>query len=204
MNINKSSGIETELGSTNQRVIELQTQLNEQTATFEATQTAFVGGKASIDELHAEQQKLTLITQAIESLETAASELQTAFDEAVEAESLKTLLESAKQTALEAETLFGESVEIREEFDKIIAEFAEKLCDKFYAFRIAKKKYARLRGQFEGKIPGVSDEILILLERNYEALPPLRFGAVISNVADWVGEQRYRAELRRKRASAQE
>jgi predicted nucleic acid-binding Zn-ribbon protein len=198
----KLAEIKNQLASTNTRITELEGELNQQTATFEATQTAFVGGKANLGELHAEQSKLSLLTQSVESLQATASELQTAFDEMTEAEARQNLLESAKAAANESEKLWNEALAHRIELDDAIGELAEKFVGKMFEFHAKRKSYLNLRGQLEPttKIPEISDDAIRLLEKNHLNFPPIRFGLSVQAACEVIEKEREKSELAERQA----
>ncbi len=191
----KLAEIENEIASTDARISELESELNTSKASFEATQTAFIAGKANLDELHAEQSKLTLLAQAIDSLKTTSNELQTTFGEMTEAEARQTLLESARSTALQAETLFNESLELRRELDNKIGELAEKFLEKLFDFHEKRRDYLRLRGQFppDTKTPGLSNDVVLLLEKNHLNFPAARFGLSIGSACGQIEREMEKA-----------
>jgi hypothetical protein len=116
-------------------------------------------------------------------------------------ESRQNLLEAAKTAALEAETLFNESMEIREEINNLIGEYAEKFQAKFIAFQFKKKEYSRLRAQFDCKTLGISDELMNLLERNYENFPAIRFSTSFHNALEILIRENYKQERAQMRAA---
>jgi len=200
----KSNQIENELASTNTRISELESELNQQTATFEATQAAFIGGKANLDALHAEQSKLTLLSQAIESLEATANELRMAFDELAAAEARQNLLESAKAAANEAEKLWSETLACRLALDTKIGEFAGKLVDKLFDFHEKRREYLRLRGQFEpNQTPGLSNDVVLLLEKNHLNFPAIQFGSAVLSAYQTVATEREKQEIAKSRANGE-
>ncbi len=202
MKIIKSSEIENELNQTTKRLDELAEMRNGINDNLKILQDGFVVGKTDFDKTQAEQARLDTLNSSIKSLETKQGELQTAYDESVKSEALQTLLESATEAAVEAQNLFNELLEMRHEFAKAVGEFAEKLCDKFYAFRLKKKEYAKLRSQMPANTgtPDISDDVRDLVERNYENLPPIKYADVVLSAVAFVGEERYKQEIAKSRA----
>jgi DNA repair exonuclease SbcCD ATPase subunit len=195
----KLTEIKKELDSTNTRIAELETELNKQTTTFEATQAAFIADKADLDELHAEQSKLTLLAQAIESLEDNKSELQTALDEVAATETRTALIESAKAAAHQAEKLWAEAHTHRLELDDAIGKFAEIYLDKLLLFRAKQKDYMRLRGQVQpNQTLGLSDELVRLLENNHLNFSPIRFGLSVDSSIRTIEVEREKSELAKR------
>ncbi len=196
-----SNKIENELNQTSARLDELSLTRSGIQENLKILQDDFVLGKTDFDKTQSEQARLDTLNSLISSLEIKQRELQTAYDEAVENESLQTLLESARSAAVEAGVLFDDAIEMLREFAQTVGEFAEKLCDKFYAFRLKKKEYARLRRQLPPDLKlNLSPELADLVDRNYENLPPIKYADVILSAVDLVGEERYKMELREKRA----
>ena len=198
-----SKQIKTELDQTTKRVDEL-TQMREHlAANLQSLQSEFVDGKTSLDELQTEQSKLTTLNASIESLEAKQSELQGAFQKASSSESRQKLLESATKTALEAETLFKELLGIRDQLDGVIGELAGKLCDKLSSFHAKQKEYLKLRGQFEQNTatPGISEELIRMLERNHINFTPVRFGVSIESARYTIAVAREQEEIAKSRAA---
>ena len=197
-----SKQIKTELDQTTKRLNEL-TQMREHlNNNLQTLQQGFVDGKVSLDELQAEQGRLTTLNDSIKSLEAKQSELQTAFKKASLSESRQELLESATKTALEAETLFKESLEIRDELDNAIGELAEKFCDKLSSFYAKQKEYLKLRAQFEQNTgtPGISDELVRMLERNHINFRPVKFGMSIGSAYQTIAIAKEKEEIAKSRA----
>ncbi|MBA4121486.1 MAG: hypothetical protein H0X72_03345 [Acidobacteria bacterium] len=198
----KLAEIKKGLDSTNARIAELETELNKQTATFEATQTAFIAGKANLPALHTEQSKLSLLTQAIESLEATANELRTTFNEVTAAETRTALIESARVAGRCAETLFDEALADRRELDDAIGELAEKFTDRMLEFHAKRKSYLKSRGQLEPttKIPEISDDAILLLEKNHLNFPSIRFGLSFQAACEVIEKEREKSELAKRQA----
>jgi multidrug efflux pump subunit AcrA (membrane-fusion protein) len=198
----KLAEIKKELDSTNTRISELETELTRQTATFEATQAAFIADKANLDELHAEQSKLTLLAQAIESLEATANELHSTFNEVTATETRTALIESAKAAAHQAEKLWTEAHTHRLELDDAIGKFAEIYLDKLLLFRAKQKDYMRLRGQVQpNQTLGLSDELVRLLENNHLNFSPIRFGLAVHHTIEKIENEREKQEIAKSRAA---
>lgn len=137
----KALEIRSELDKTDSRITELETQLSEQTATFGTTQKAFITGKAGIDELHAAQSKLTLVSQAIEALKATYQKLKSAFEMQSAMERRAELLKQMATTANEVPTLVNDYLETRREFHEIVADYAEKLIAKGEIYRDKQAEY---------------------------------------------------------------
>ncbi len=133
--------IKSEIDGTDSRIAELQTRFDEQTATFETTQKAFITGKANIDELHAEQSKLTLYSQAIESLRATYQKLKSAFDNQSAEERRTELLKQMATAANEVQPLVNDYLKTRLEFHEIVADYAESLISKAETYRKKQAQY---------------------------------------------------------------
>ncbi len=79
----KAVEIGSELDKTTTRIEQLETELTGQAATFEATQKAFIEGRSDVNQLHAEQSKMTLLSQAIEALRTTYQKLKSALERSI-------------------------------------------------------------------------------------------------------------------------
>lgn len=206
MKTTKSTEIETELNSTNKRIAELKTQLNEQSTAFETAQAAFVGGKASLDSLHAEQSKLTLVTQAIESLEAKRGELQIELQKATHDESQAEIMNRLKSIADEAEKEFANRETIRLEFDAVISKFAkslfeasERLGAKAQDFR---RKLKQLSPEYQKQARGVINSAAFSLLENGSRNSSNRFEFpdVINTTEMILLQQKHRTEQAERQA----
>ncbi len=133
--------IKSEIDKTDSRITELETQLSEQTTTFEGVQQAFIAGKSDVNRLHSEQSKLTLLSQAIESLKAAGQKLKSAFENQSAKEQRSELLERMKATANEVEPLVTAFLETRAEFHEIVSKYARRLVDKREAYMSKQVEY---------------------------------------------------------------
>ncbi len=145
----KAIEIKSEVDETDSRIAELQTRFDEQTATFETTQKAFITGKANIDELHAEQSKLTLYSQAIEALKATFEKLKSAFEKQSAQESRAELLKQMAAAANEVEPLVNDYLKTRSEFHEIVSQYAEKLIVKGETYRNKQAEYRAIVSQLE-------------------------------------------------------
>ncbi len=118
------------------------------------------------------------------------------------AEARQNLLESAKAAAHQAEKLWSETLEHRRELDDAIGELAEKFADKLFEFHEKRKTYVKLRGQFEpNQTPGLSNAVVLLLEKNHLNFPPVRFGLSIQSAYQTVASEREKQEIAKSRAA---
>ncbi len=197
----KISTIKTELDQTTERLSELITMRDRLNTNLQTLQARFINGKIPLGEMEVEQARLNTLNSSIKALEAKQNELQTAFDEMTEAEARQNLLESARTTALEAETLFNESLAHRRELDTKIGELAEKFADSLFEFHEKRKAYMKLRGQFEpNQTPGLSDDVVLLLEKNHLNFPPVRFGLSVQAACQVIEKEREKSELAKRQA----
>jgi chromosome segregation ATPase len=196
MKTQKSTEIENNLNQTTLRLDELVTMQTSIKTGLKTLQDGFVGGKTSLDEVQAEQARLDTLNSSIKALEAKQDELHTAFQMASLSESRQNLLESARTTALEAETLFNESLELRRELDTKIGELAEKFTDRLFEFHEKRKAYVKLRGQFDPDTgtPGLSNDVVLLLEKNHLNFPPIRFGLSVQAACQVIEKEREKAK----------
>jgi uncharacterized phage infection (PIP) family protein YhgE len=197
----KVSTTKTELDLTNERLSELTEMRDGINTNLRTLQDGFVNGKTSLDEVQAEQARLNTLNSSITALEVKQSELQAAFAEMTKAEARQNLIESARTTAQQAETLFNESLELRRELDDAIGELAEKFTDKMFEFHEKRKSYMKLRGQFEpNQTPGLSDDVVLLLEKNHLNFSPIRFGLSVDSSIRTIEVEREKSELAKRQA----
>ncbi len=148
--MNKNAAqLESELNQTDSRIRELETERSKQTASFEGVQQAFVSGKTGVDELHAEQSKLTLVSQAIEALKTTYQKLKSAFERQSAEERRGELLRQMATTANEVEPLVNNYLETRTEFHEIVSDYAQKLIDKAEAYRTKQLEYRAIINELQ-------------------------------------------------------
>jgi uncharacterized phage infection (PIP) family protein YhgE len=198
----KISTIKTELDQTTERLSELiamRLRLNNRLKTL---QDGFVSGKTPLAEVQSEQAALDTLTSSITALEVKQSELQTAFNEVTASEARQNLIETARTTAQQAETLFNESLELRRELDDAIGELAEKFTNKLFEFHEKRKAYMKLRGQFESSTgtPGLSNDVVLLLEKNHLNFPPVRFGLSVQAACQVIEKEMEKEEIAERQA----
>ncbi len=117
-------------------------------------------------------------------------------------EARQNLIETARTTALEAETLFDESLELRRELDDAIGKLAEKFTEKLFEFHEKRRAYVKLRGQFEPDTgtPGLSNEVVLLLEKNHLNFPPVRFGLSVQAACQVIEKEMEKEEIAERQA----
>jgi uncharacterized coiled-coil protein SlyX len=157
--MNTAIEIKSELSKTDSRITELETQLTEQEATFEVVQQAFIAGKSDINQLHAEQSKLTLFEQAIESLNATYQKLKSAFENQSAREGRAELLKQMAMAANEVEPLVNDYLKTRSEFHEIVSDYAEKLVRQASAYQNEQAKFQSINAQL--KPPASNSEIQI-------------------------------------------
>ena len=182
----KSKQIKDEMDNTNQRITELEAQQDEQAAVFEAAQQEFIKGKGNLDSLHAEQSKLTLISQTIESLRATYQRLKSSFEEQSEKENRRVLLKQMALAAKEVEPLFNEYLETRKELNDILADYAQKLIDKTSAYRDKQHEYQSIINQLEPPATeaelseiGIDPKTQTLAKTSYINRPPVEYDQAI-------------------------
>jgi chromosome segregation ATPase len=199
----KLTEIENNLNQTTLRLDELaemRLRLNNRLKTL---QDGFVNGKTPLAEVQAEQSALDTLTSSITALEVNKSELQTAFDELAATETRATLIASARVAGLEAETLFDEALADRRELDDAIGKLSEKFTDRMFEFHSKKREYLKLRGQFppDTKTPGLSNDVVLLLEKNHLNFPPVRFGLSVQAACQVIEKEMEKEEIAKSRAA---
>jgi DNA repair exonuclease SbcCD ATPase subunit len=148
--MNKNAAqLESELNQTDSRIRELETERSKQTASFEGVQQAFVSGKTGVDELHAEQSKLTLVSQAIEALKTTYQKLKSAFERQSIEERRGELLKQMTDAANAVEPLVDDYRRARSEFGLIAAQHAEILVAKAEAYRTKQLEYRAIINELQ-------------------------------------------------------
>jgi hypothetical protein len=198
----KISTMKTELDQTTEKLSELITMRDRLNTNLQTLQARFINGKIPLGEMEVEQARLNTLNSSIKALEAKQSELKTAFDEVTATEARQNLLESARATALQAETLFDEALELRRELDDAIGNSAEKFTDKMLEFHAKRKSYLNLRGQLEPtiKIPEISDDAILLLEKNHLNFSPIRFGLSVQSACEVIEKEREKSELAKRQA----
>jgi uncharacterized coiled-coil protein SlyX len=180
----KSLGIKSEIGKTESKIKELETQLTEQTAILETTQDAFINGASTVSELQAENAKTSLLTQTIESLRAVYQRLKSAFEKQFEADSRGELLERMKATAVEVEPLVNSYLDTRNEFNEIVADYAKKLIHKSQTYQNKQAEYQAIVRELkptgaEIQSLGLEQKTLTMAAATYFNHPALEYDQVI-------------------------
>jgi uncharacterized coiled-coil protein SlyX len=140
--MNKNAAqLESELNQTDSRIRELENERSNQTATFEATQQAFVAGKSDVNQLHAEQSKLTLVSQSIEHLRAFYQRLKSAFERQSAEERRGELLKQMASSANAVSPLVDDYRRARREFGLIVEKYATILVAKNEKYCIQQRLY---------------------------------------------------------------
>ncbi len=145
----KAVEIQSEIDKTDSRITQLEGELTAQTATFEGVQQAFVSGKSDVNQLHAEQSKLTLVSQGLESLKAIYQKLKSAFERQSAEERRGELLKQMASAANEVPTLVNDYLETRTEFHEIVSKYAEKLISKGEAYRTKQIEYRAIVAELQ-------------------------------------------------------
>jgi uncharacterized coiled-coil DUF342 family protein len=205
----KANEIEAEINQTASRIAQLQTELTEQTTTFESVQQSFVSGKTGVDELHAEQSKLTLLAQGLESLKAIYQRLKTTFEHQSAAERRAELLKQMATTANQVPTLVDEYLETRTEFHEIVADYAEKLISKGEAYRTKQLEYRAITNELQPTAAEIAQSGLAQRTRTMVAAshinhPPLEYGEVIRLTENLLAAKLNRAAQVKRTAKARQ
>ncbi len=184
--MNKNAAqLESELNQTDSRIRELENERSNQTATFEATQQAFVAGKSDVNQLHAEQSKLTLVSQSIEHLRAFYQRLKSAFERQSAEERRGELLKQMATTANQVEPLVNNYLETRTEFHEIVADYAEKLISKGEAYRTKQLEYRAIINELQPTDEEIEESKVdrrtrTMASATYFNHPPLEYGEAVS------------------------
>jgi chromosome segregation ATPase len=183
--MNTAIEIKSELSKTDSRITELETQLTEQEATFEVVQQAFIAGKSDINQLHAEQSKLTLFEQAIESLNATYQKLKSAFENQSAREGRAELLKQMADAANQVQPLVDQYLETRSEFHGIVSDYAIKLVEQASTYQAKQAQYQSIVSQLEptgGEIQesGLDQKTRTMAAAHYFNHAPLEYGEVIA------------------------
>jgi DNA repair exonuclease SbcCD ATPase subunit len=200
----KALEIKSELDKTQSRIAELEMERERQTVAVEATQKAFIDGKADVAKLNDAQGELSLYERTIESLRATYQRLKSAFDKQFEADSRGELLERMKAAANDVEPLLNDYLQTRNEFNDVVSKYAETLINKATAYRNKQSEYQTINAQLEP--PATNSEIQIsdtarrLASATYFNHPPLEYSEVIALAENQIAAK-INKEARAKRQS---
>ncbi len=185
MKTQKTTEIENELNQTTKRLDELTKMRDGITTNLQGLQQGFIGGRASLDNLQAEQGKLSTLNSSILALEAKQDELHTAFQKASLSESRQTAIQQLKKLVVEAELVFTSYLALRTATDAVFAEAAQKLVDKNSDWRRKQSQFAAIAGETglttsEIKSLLNDEKAFNLATITTYSVPPLAFGVAIT------------------------
>jgi chromosome segregation ATPase len=217
-----SKEIEKELDQTTKRLDELTEMRAGINTNLQTLQNGFVDGKTSLDELQAEQGKLTILNESIKALEAKQDELHDAFQRAAMSESRAETLEQMKAIAAQTEAAFNDYVNLRAELDKTIEQAGGKMVDALSAFRRkqqefekafrelapgminfrpvpaeARESFAQIKSELEEI--GLSGDRLNFVTSTYQNLPKVEFAEIVGIIERFIGNGRFDAEQKQRR-----
>jgi uncharacterized phage infection (PIP) family protein YhgE len=211
-----SKEIEKELNQTTKRLDELTEMRMRLNNNLQILQQGFIDGKTSLDELQAEQSKLTTLESSIKALEVKQDELHTAFQKASLSETRQALLEKAKATAIEAEAFHHEFIEIRNKFHDSVCDYAEKTVEKMSAWRGKQRDFGRIANETQLTFQelerlGLTAESYKVATAEYINPPQLEYGDALGAAVnilirkiDRAAEAERTAKFNKERAANQE
>ena len=175
-----STKLKNELAAVTVRQTEVADQLAAQ-ITAETAQNAFIAGKGKLDASLAEQQKKTLLEQALESLKQSANELTAQYNTRLAAETRTAALDALAETANAAFAAKNEYFSLYQQFEADIAASAQTLFEqqkKFYNLRHEYQKGAAQAGMSASDLTArsVSDEARAVAGYQYPVFPPTTDG----------------------------
>jgi hypothetical protein len=144
MKTQKSTEIENELNQTIKRLDELTAMRDGSTTNLQTLQQGFVSGKTSLDELQAEQGKLTTLNSSMLALQAKQTELETELKSAESAELRQTAIQQMEKLANESAVAFNDYLALRAETDAIFAEAAQKLVNKSSKWREKQARFSAI------------------------------------------------------------
>lgn len=180
----KALEIKSELDKTHSRIAELEMERERQTVAVEATEKAFIDGKADVAKLNDAQGKLSLYERTIESLRATYQRLKSAFENQSEAEARREQIKKMTAAANDVEPLLNDYLQTRNEFNDVVSKYAETLINKATAYRNKQAEYQAINAQLEP--PATKSEIQIsdtarrLASATYFNHPPLEYSEVIA------------------------
>ncbi len=179
----KALEIKSELDKTQSRIAELEIERERQTIAFDATQKAFIDGKANVAKLNDAEGELSLYERTIESLRATYQRLKSAFENQSEAEARREQIKKMTAAANDVEPLLNDYLQIRNEFNDVISKYADTLIHKAVAYRDKQTEYQAINAHLEP--PATNSEIQIsdvarrLASATYVNHPRLEYSDVI-------------------------
>jgi uncharacterized phage infection (PIP) family protein YhgE len=203
----KSTEIKTELDNATKRLGELAEMRDGITANVETLQKGFIDGNTPLEELQAEQGKLTILNESIKALETKQDELHTAFQKASHNESQTEIMNRLKSLVAEAEKTFSNRETIRLEFDAVIGKYArslfeasERLGANAQDFRRNLKQLSP-ENQKQMRSGVINSAAFSLLENGNQKSPnQFEFPDVINTTEMILAQQKHRADQKEEQA----
>jgi uncharacterized coiled-coil DUF342 family protein len=217
----KSIEIKTELDNTTKRLDELTEMRDRANDNLQTLQQGFIDGKTPLDDVQAEQGKLTTLNSSIQTVEAKQSELQTVCNTAQNVETVQTGIDSLKTIAEQADAAFDEWNNLRVKLDEITGKFVDDIFSKSAEFYGKQKEFRALYSQLESRNSGIDiDSELKRLELSekaresaateYVSLSPCKFGQSIVIAENIVGNEKNerqrlaeKEELEARRAETQ-
>jgi hypothetical protein len=181
----KALEIESEIDKTQSRITELEMERERQTVAVEATEKAFVDGKADVAKLNDAQGKLSLYERTIESLRATYQRLKSAFENQSADERRTELLEKMAITANEVPSLVDDYLSTRTEFHEIVSKYAEELIGKAETYRKKQIEYRAIVAQLkptdeEIQESGLEQKTRTMAATTYFNHPPLEYDRAIA------------------------
>jgi uncharacterized phage infection (PIP) family protein YhgE len=220
----KSNQIENELDQTTNRLDELTEMRTGINTNLQTLQKGFVDGKTSLDELQAEQGRLTILNESIKALEAKQEELHSEFQRMSFSESRAETLKQMKEIAAQTEAAFNEYVNLRAELDKTIEQAGGKMVDALLLFRSqqrefeqifrelapgvtnfrpvpseARESFSQVKTELE-KI-GVSGDRLNFVTSTYQKLPKVEFSESVHLIEQAIGNRRFKEQEETRKAA---
>ncbi len=203
----KAIEIKSEIDKTDSRITQLEGELTAQTTTFEGVQQAFVSGKTGVDELHAEQSKLTLLAQAIEALKTTYQRLKSAFERQSAEERRGELLKQMAFAANAVSPLVDDYRRARSEFGLIAAQHAEILVAKAEKYRAKQIEFQSIVRELQLTSEeilelGIEQKTLTMAATGFINHPPIEYGEAVALAENLLLAKLHKEASQRRIASA--
>jgi myosin heavy subunit len=192
--IKTSEQIEPELDETTARLDELCEMRRSIESNLKTLQSGFIKRQKTLDELQAEQSKLTILNDSIKSLEATQTELHDAYQRASLIESRAERLEKAKTIAGEAADAHAEYINLRFELDESIrltggkmVDVVSQFFDKQYELKNALTTTEPQISYPELELPKETTDLVSGVARN---IPALEFGDAVQLAENRIADER--------------
>jgi DNA repair exonuclease SbcCD ATPase subunit len=174
----KAMEIKSELDKTQSRITELEMERDLQTVAVEATEKAFIDGKADVAKLNDAQGKLSLYERTIESLRATYQRLKSAFENQSEAEDRREQIKKMTDAANSVEPLLNDYLQTRNEFNDVVSKYAETLINQATAYRNKQAEYQSIVRELkptgaEIQESGLEQKTLTMASATYFNHPPM-------------------------------